>query len=172
MAVTETQIEDMARMWREGLVAREIAAAVGITPGSFAGLTHRRRDLFPARPSNFMALKAKPRSGGRKRGKAAGGAGQPSVFRSTPERHERHVAEAVAAVSGGRFDLDRHALAGVEPVPFLDVRNGQCRFPLQSFGEPGGVSMMCCGAEVLTGRSYCAAHQAICCSAVSAAGEA
>lgn len=51
----------------------------------------------------------------------------------------------------------------VEPPPpggvaFLDLRFGQCRFPLwRTFDRPPLEQLMFCGAPALPGKSWCAA---------------
>lgn len=51
---------------------------------------------------------------------------------------------------------------GPRGVPFLAVREGQCRFPLWGEAVPSADALMCCGAATDGEAPYCKAHRARC----------
>lgn len=47
--MTTGQMNEAARLWGKGWTLDRISEAIGVSRGTIAGLTRRRRDLFPAR---------------------------------------------------------------------------------------------------------------------------
>jgi hypothetical protein len=136
--------QDLARLrdklavhWAKGQTLGQIGAALGMSRGAIIGLISRARargdDRFRSRPTTP----------------------KPKVHRLKP------VDEAV----GKRKPL-RPPLPPPEPsrpVPFLLLRPGRRKFPLNS-PERGRlwVEMMCCGAPVVrSGANYCQQHAEI-----------
>lgn len=52
--LTQEQLRVASKLWKQGKIGREIAAAVGIKTGKLFELASKNRDLFPYRPSNAL----------------------------------------------------------------------------------------------------------------------
>lgn len=65
-----------------------------------------------------------------------------------------------------------HRLPDQEPVKFLDLDNGQCRYSVEPLNTVGSAVMLCCGAPVVDrfnpyglAKSFCEFHLKICMAA-------
>ena len=159
---TSERISVAAKLWREGMTARQIADRLRISRNAVVGIAHRNRDLFPGKRaiassgSRKVRLAKAPKPAGME---AASRAPRPQKFSTRgPWETQLPVAQAPA---GKKYDLDGYRIPGVEPVAFIDLNRHQCRFPLASFDAASGPQMPCCGAEVVEGRSYCTVHFAV-----------
>ena len=130
---TEDRLDTASRLWSEGFSTREIGERMGVSKSSMHDLAHRNRDRFPKR----ITIKKKP---------------LPKV---------NLEALFVAAGSSSPYDGRRFIISGQQPVAFASLKATGCKFPVSAPDEPCGPEMLCCGAERLTGRPYCAAHAKI-----------
>lgn len=180
----EQRLEIIKREWENGLSAGQIAELfVGATKNGVIGYVHRaglrrsdpaatkaasirhrtrmereakakaNRPLKPAkkpqpRPNNFAGINAAKRAARKQLMIVGGGA-------------VMEKAEAAPSPYTGRNDAFS-PLPNVDPVPFMERRSLQCRWPVG--GE--GADMLCCGALASKGR-YCKPHTKM---AVQAAG--
>lgn len=132
---TKQRVEMLARMWREGLSATQIARALagGLTRNAVMGKVHRLGLSGRAKPS------------------IPGTPGAPKAiaeeFRRAKPRPPRARPKAPPATATRRAPAE-----GVATV--LSVRPGQCRWPI---GEPRAPGFALCGRAAVRG-AYCAAH--------------
>ena len=131
--------DKLAKGWAAGLSAGQIGARLGLTKGAVIGLVNRARTHGDDR---FRPRLADPRP-----------KPKPKVRRLKP------VDEAV----GNSRALPPEPLEPPRPVPFLALRPGRCKFPLNS---PARGSLcdetMCCGESIVrSGASYCSQHEAL-----------
>lgn len=146
-ASTPELLQRIQQLWLEGHSQAEIGRTLQRTPSQISGLVHRMRKAginIPSRGSwTDEAAKAKaarrgpakivlPKPGPTQKGPAK------SFTRKAPTDTPR-TANDVGTVALG--DLERH----------------HCRWPC---GHPGHADFAFCGAERLTGSSYCDHHTA------------
>ncbi len=145
MSWTDERIEDLRRMWAEGLSASQIAGALGgVSRNAVIGKIHRLglsgRVKTPSRAARKSPARAPsagaPRTVAQPRVMAVGSAAVKIAER--PEPAPVTVADVVP-FSGG--------------VSFLDLKPGQCRWPI---GDPSSDDFRFCGAK--TDGIYCEAH--------------
>ena len=132
-------VEELKRLWANGLSATEIAVAMNIVSrDAVLGKVHRLK--LPTRRM-FKPLKAKP---------------APRPKRSTANVN---ILRTPAAPVGPRrlfaaappVENAWEPLEGSSPVSLLDLRDDQCRWPV---GEP----VLFCGCQAIEKRSYCEHH--------------
>lgn len=154
---TDSVAAKAQQLWREGLSAAAIATRIGTTRSAVCGYATRNRDRFPSRLATVAPRKVKPKQARPARAPSEKLAAARQV---SPLGRAPWVAPVVSA---GRRDasvrdLSRFRLPGQEPIAFVDLGHGQCRFPLEAFEARSGRMTPCCGAETGEGASYCAAH--------------
>ncbi len=151
---TEEEDTRAASLWNEGKTATEVGIAIGRSRNAVIGRVHRRPDLYrqhgqrevkrerqqmaqPARAARLEKLQA--------RAKAVEKAKAEKVKAGI----ERKAAVAEKAASpvlpqGERNDLSRYQIADAT-VAFVDLKTGQCKFPLVAFNDVAGPFSPCCG---------------------------
>ena len=144
---SEHDLAQAQAMWAKGLSARQIGAALGRPRNSICGLAHRRRDLFPARVTTFRSTgtvatrkPARPHAAPRKQSapNPAGSGGIPA---------DEPFVEIVDAL-----------FVSAHQVSFLAVRDSQCKWPLWGADGRPGADSLCCGTDVVAGKSWCRHH--------------
>jgi len=133
---TDERVETLARLWKDGLSASQIARSLGgVTRNAVIGKVHRLGLSGRAAPSAPGARRAKPKRERRLR-----------IMRVVPPvRAQMPAAGALAPVP----------VEGLASI--LTVRRGQCRWPI---GEPGQEGFCVCGRRATRG-AYCAPHGAL-----------
>lgn len=141
-----------AGLWRSGASAAVMAAQIGCTRSALLGKANRHRDIFPQRKIRTARGQSKSqKSGALKQGKP---------FTKTGPGMDKIPEDGKSPLRTAR-DLSQYRCEGQEPVVFTDLTSRQCHFPLSSFDEKDGPAMLCCGAAVLPGQSWCEAHRAV-----------
>lgn len=154
---TDELIELLTTLWATGQTASRIADQI---PGGFSrcaiigkarrlGLAGRTAASAPSRVT-IPKPAPKPRAQARVLGEIKVPLPKPQYIITG----NGAVKEKVASrpwVSG--YVAAFAPLPGVEPVPFLQRLNHQCRWPVGGVG----MEMLCCGAPI-DGRSYCPHH--------------
>lgn len=134
---TDDRVEALARLWKDGLSASQIARSLGgVTRNAVIGKVHRMGLCGRATPH-------------------VPGAGRPDQRRERrgriPPKKARRPPPPSAALSL-RLPLPETGLASI-----VSVRAGQCRWPI---GEPQDEAFCLCGQPRERG-AYCAAHGAL-----------
>ena len=126
MAWTNEKIELLKKLWDEGLTASRIAHEIGdMTRNAVIGKAHRLG------LSGRMQSKSKNSS--------------ISIVRKKKNSpYNKKIIEISSQVD-----------EPMNPTPFLDIKDGMCRWPL---GEPGENDFKFCGQEIFPGRPYCDKH--------------
>jgi len=150
MSWTDERVEQLKKLWSEGLSASQIAAELGgITRNAVIGKVHRLGLSGRAKaPSSAVPRPRKPRA--------------PS-----------HVLRMSRPAMRGNTALARHALAvyELEPEPepeplenivpigqrcsLLELSDAKCRWPI---GDPGAQDFFFCGGKPVGELPYCAYH--------------
>ena len=132
---TDERVQTLARLWRDGLSASQIAAMLAVTRNAVIGKVHRLGLSGRAKPSAPGA----PRKSGRQRSRRTA-------------RRQLRIPPALSLSACGTGPAPSDGTATV-----VSIRHGQCRWPL---GEPGAADFALCGRPAVRG-AYCAAHAEI-----------
>lgn len=160
MSWTDERIEELRRLWAEGLSASQIAKMLGgVTRNAVIGKIHR------------MGLSGRVKTVRANKPRAAAPAPQrkaPAARPAGPSPAPRVMAVGSAAVKvvGREALLEAPApvslpapAAAVVPigggVSFLELSPTQCRWPV---GDPVGDEFVFCGARCESGEVYCRGH--------------
>lgn len=129
----------------QGLTSSALAAALGVTRNAVLGKCHRHGiSVGGGKPAPRPTPKSGPRV-------------SKSVAPPRPRAPARPPAPRPTAIVA-QVPVLRVA-APAAAVGLLDLRFGQCRFPL---GGSRARAVLFCGAPALTGRSYCEDHHSLC----------
>lgn len=165
------KIEELERLWAEGISTSEIGRRMGILKNAVVSKAHRLR--LPGRPSPIKVVPDRPRVSASARSGAAGVGG----FRVAPAARQS-LAGSGGALPGPRAAATSAPLSSSlaktsaaeasQPRPQLFVARG-CQFPMWKHGERVAVEdIRFCEAKPLRneeGRqisAYCEAHHARC----------
>ena len=130
MAWTEQMVEDLKKMWHEGLTTGEIGKRLGVSKNSIVGKVHRLQ--LSGRPS---PIKKKDEISEEKAAPAK------------PAKEEKFEPVAKMPVK------DSHSHCGKTSLTDLD--NHTCRWPV---GDPKDENFHFCGKKVKIGQTYCEEH--------------
>jgi GcrA cell cycle regulator len=154
MSWTDERVEQLRKMWLDGLSASQIAneLAHGITRNAVIGKVHRLG--LSGRVKSPAPAPARPRA-----------KSQPEHAQHTPSAPIAHgnLAVAVEALSvpapAPRPAAEEVVVPISERVGIMDLRESMCRWPL---GDPASPEFRYCGARMQIGLGpYCAYHARI-----------
>lgn len=149
MAWTEQMVEDLKKMWHEGLTTGEIGKRLGVSKNSIVGKVHRLQ--LSGRPSPIKkkdeiseekAAPAKPA----KEEKAAPVKAKEEK-RPEPAKEEKFELVAKMPVKNSHSHCGKTSLT--------DLDNHTCRWPV---GDPKDENFHFCGKKVKIGQTYCEEH--------------
>ena len=152
MAWTDEMVEDLKRMWHEGLTTGEIGKRLGVSKNSIVGKVHRLN--LSGRPSPIKkkeedGISAQPQKPKEEK-KAAKSAPAPEPEAKTA------VKENTAAKQESRSFCPTAEERGKSGKTMLtDLDNHTCRWPL---GDPKDENFHFCGKKVKIGQTYCEEH--------------
>ncbi|WP_414901138.1 GcrA family cell cycle regulator [Rhizobium cremeum] len=152
---SDADLATMEKLWREGKSATQIAVRFATSRNAILGVVHRNRDRFPPKRERLGRPSARREQSSKSMPEAT--SPLPAQRPAEPQRPGWSFVprEAVSR------DLSVFRLQGCEPVAFVDLKRGQCRFPLQAFDEKAGPHMSCCGIRTDGLSPYCPAHLSV-----------
>jgi GcrA cell cycle regulator len=137
MEWTSDRINELTRLWNEGLSTAEIGKLLGISKNAVVGKAHRLH--LSSRPSPIRRMSLRPAQPVRLR--------EP---RPAPTAFELpHRPSSPAPAPAPRPPVETRA---------LEYSNQSCMWPVGHPGEPG---FRFCGDRALMGKPYCAEHCAV-----------
>ena len=164
MAWTDEMVEDLKRMWKEGLTTGEIGKRMNVSKNTIVGKVQRLG--LSGRPSPIkkkdgdgkQPVKNTPAPETKKKPEAP--KAQPQIpvsaplHKSAPEKHTvfepKFMPKAVSKEHSS--DKTKHNLS------LTELDNHTCRWPL---GDPKDDNFRFCGKKVRIGQTYCDEHAAI-----------
>lgn len=164
---SEDRVEQLKKLWIEGLSASQIAAEMGgVTRNAVIGKVHRlglsgrakstassvsrpsaRKPITPSRTSNRETPSRNPAS---PLGSAAGGATQGNAALKMDAQPQNEAQEAPEAAP-----LENVVVPMSERVTIMELRDSMCRWPM---GDPTTPEFRYCGAKSDSGSPYCTYH--------------
>lgn len=165
MAWTDQMVEDLRRMWKEGMTTGAIGKKLGVSKNSIIGKVHRLglsgRPSPIKRKSDTAAPKATPE-------KNIAIEPAPKVSETqTPKVAPKPVEENPAPAQKIIPDDDKFISTKIESKPIVrkdgkvmltNLDNHTCRWPI---GDPKDENFHFCGKKVKLGQTYCEEHAAI-----------
>jgi GcrA cell cycle regulator len=146
---TNDRVEQLKKLWADGLSASQIAAELGsLSRNSVIGKVHRLGLAGrPKRPAGTMPRRRKPRSQGTTMRIV-----RPAIRGNTAERH------ACEPQFGPEPELIENVIPIGQRCSTLELSEGKCRWPI---GEPGTPDFFFCGGKTIEGLPYCGYHARI-----------
>lgn len=146
MGWSDESVEQLRKMWAEGLTANEIAKKLGVTKNAIVGKVHR------------LCLKARPSPIKSKGADDFEASGTVEVDETISEEIITEVvSEEVAAGSALVMPSDK-SMCQNGNVRLVDLDSHTCRWPI---GDPRDDDFCFCGKKVKAGQTYCDEHSAM-----------
>lgn len=142
MGWTDESVEQLRKMWSEGLTANEIAKKLGVTKNAIVGKVHRL--CLTARPS---PIKSKD-----------------NVEEDEPAQtqteivFEETIEEEVVAQEVETPTVAAPKACKGSNIKLVDLDSHTCRWPI---GDPRDDDFCFCGKKVRSGQTYCDEHSAV-----------
>jgi GcrA cell cycle regulator len=152
---TDERVEQLKKLWADGLSATQIAAQRGgVTRNAVIGKVHRlglsgRTKTVTSQPRNTARPKTRPAAPGRP-------AVQPLVFGNTALKTDLRPEPAPRADPAPTLAFPAPSPEG--RVSILQLNERTCRWPE---GDPASSEFRFCGSGTSTGLPYCPYHCAI-----------
>ncbi len=144
MAWTDERVEELKKLWSEGLSASQIAKQLGgVTRNAVIGKVHRlglSGRATPSRPARRTVKPSRPRTTT---------ASTPPVAR-TPARPTPSAPPATPPAP-----VEPAVLPSGEFATVLTLRDSMCKWPI---GDPASSSFRFCGRKTTGEQTYCDAH--------------
>lgn len=158
-AWTEERVEQLKKLWSDGLSASQIAAELGnVTRNAVIGKVHRlglsgrtKSAAQPAAPRNSTPRKAPARS-------PSHPMAAPAPTRGAHALAPEFLPEAELQVEVAPVLSEDVVIPFSERVTIMDLREYMCRWPM---GDPTTPEFRFCGARSQTGLPYCSHHARI-----------
>lgn len=132
---TQSQVDEMQRLWAEGKSYSQIGLVFGVTRFSISGFFRRNKDLFPPKGSSVNHAP-------RVKAKRKVTTGESFVF--DPPKSIPHP-------------------PGVKSKRWIDLEANECQWHLNDgikhFHDPASFTFACCGLTVVKGKRFCAYHE-------------
>jgi len=164
MAWTDEMVEDLKRMWKEGLTTGEIGKRLNVSKNSIVGKVHR------------LGLSGRP-SPIKKKGDEVSTPKTPKAktIKTKPveKKVSTHIEEVAVIAKPIETEIEKTPTS-FQPITtpkcshsntnhnknlsLTELDNHTCRWPI---GEPKDVNFHFCGKKVRLGQTYCEEHAAI-----------
>lgn len=150
MAWTDQMVEDLIKMWGEGLTTGEIGKRLGVSKNSIVGKVHR------------LGLSGRPSPIKKKDGEEGIIVKEPEP-KAKPEKNNHKAEKALPQKTEEKCEVknccNEHLKRSFNHKTSLtDLDNHTCRWPL---GDPKDENFHFCGKKVKIGQTYCDEHSAV-----------
>lgn len=166
MAWTDEMVEDLKKMWKEGLTTGEIGKRLNVSKNSIVGKVHRLG--LSGRPSPIKKKDEEPKAPKAKPAKAA-----PAETKAAEKKSAAPLKETFEQRPAAPAPEPKAKAASFHPMPaknpvhkgghhhnlsLTELDNHTCRWPV---GDPKDAGFHFCGKKVRLGQTYCEEHSAI-----------
>lgn len=178
MAWTDEMVEELKRLWAEGVTTGEIGRRLNISKNSIVGKVHRlglsgrpspikkKSEEAPAKPAAKTPTKEKTAKPAKKEtpAKPAAKTPEPAAVKSKPAAPKVQPQPSSAEASEEDIKLAKSLNipsadnTKKEFLSLIDLDNHTCRWPI---GDPKDENFHFCGRKVRLGQTYCEEHAAI-----------
>ncbi len=174
MAWTDKMIEDLKKMWKEGLTTGEIGKRLNVSKNSIVGKVHRLG--LSGRPSPIKKKEAKPQSAAGSKAKTPAPKAKPqkpvaapqkapvsatpkAPLKTEPAKAEKKTPLKTPAEPKQPAPAKGKTIASsAQNLSLTELDNHTCRWPL---GDPKDDNFHFCGKKVRVGQTYCDEHAAV-----------
>ena len=155
MAWTEQMVEDLKRMWAEGLTTGEIGKRLGVSKNSVVGKVHRLQLSGRPSPIKKKDSPTKETPAPSKPSKAEKPTQQVSKSKEekAPQKKEE-IEELIVSTSISTAEPKAQSRSSGKTM-LTDLDNHTCRWPI---GDPKDENFHFCGKKVKIGQTYCEEH--------------
>ncbi len=159
MAWTDEMVEDLKKMWKEGMTTGEIGKKLGVSKNSIVGKVHRLGLSGRPSPIKKKDEAASPSQAAAKEKKAA-----PAKKTASEKKVENQAAAKPAKAvhapekENKKKEAEQETYKRPEKVTVADLDNHTCRWPI---GDPKDENFHFCGKRVKLGQTYCEEHSAV-----------
>lgn len=152
MSWDDNRIEQLKKLWADGLSASQIAAELGgVTRNAVIGKVHRLGLSGRAKTKGVVAQ--------RPRAKTVAAKPQVRMTTQVVARGNLAVVEMVDAVAQPMIQPRESVVIPMSKrISIMELREGVCRWPM---GDPLAAEFAYCGADCGVGKTYCDAHSRI-----------
>lgn len=150
MSWDDGRIEQLKKLWAEGLSASQIASELGgITRNAVIGKVHRLGLSGRAKSKPVVVVRTRVKAAAKPVARTqsisvSGNLAMLEMVEAVPEIVAKPRESVVIPIS--------------RRISIMDLREGVCRWPL---GDPMQADFVYCGADCLVGKTYCDAHARI-----------
>ena len=172
MAWTDQMVEDLRKMWKEGLTTGEIGRRLNVSKNSIVGKVHRlglsgrpspiKKKEDNAAPDQPKAAPA-PKAADKKPAKTPAAKSAPKAPAAPSPKTETKPQEKTAAPV-----VEKAPIIATKPaapahkhygnLSLTELDNHTCRWPI---GDPKDENFHFCGKKVRIGQTYCEEHAAM-----------
>lgn len=170
MAWTDEMVEELRRMWKEGLTTGEIGKRLNVSKNSIVGKVHRLG--LSGRPSPIKKKSDAAAPAPKTEKKETPAPQQSAPLKTAKKETSKAKAPAAAPVStpaptetvksepanAPRFQPKECSAPRGNKVTLTDLDNHTCRWPL---GDPKDDNFRFCGKKVRIGQTYCEEHSQV-----------
>lgn len=165
MGWTDQMVEDLRKMWKEGLTTGEIGKRLGVSKNSIVGKVHRlglSGRPSPIKKKNDAAAAPAEKKSPAPKPKPEKKAAEKTTAAPQPKTENHPVSEKNAPHAEHRIHSIKEEFK-TEPrkdgkVTLTGLDNHTCRWPV---GDPKDENFHFCGKKVRLGQTYCEEHSAL-----------
>lgn len=156
MAWTDEMVEDLRKMWKEGLTTGEIGRRLQVSKNSIVGKVHRLG--LSGRPSPIKKKEENSTEEAAKPAKVATPKATPVKEKEAEKIEIKAEAKESKTSETPKFSPRERSHKVNHNVSLADLDNHTCRWPV---GDPKDENFHFCGKKVKIGQTYCEEHATI-----------
>jgi len=154
MSWNDERVEQLRKLWSEGLSASQIAAELGgVTRNAVIGKVHRLQ------LSGRVKAAAPAAQRNRKTVAAARPVVRPAARTIVTQRGNLAVVQTIEVEEPVVYRAAEEVVVPISRrISIMDLREGTCRWPM---GDPLNADFVFCGGDCEVGKPYCSAHSQV-----------
>ncbi|MBR2033446.1 MAG: GcrA cell cycle regulator [Alphaproteobacteria bacterium] len=164
MAWTDEMVEDLKKMWQEGLTTGEIGKRLNVSKNSIVGKVHRLG--LSGRPSPIKKKDNNDPAAPKAEKKPSPKPISKPVVKPIKEENNKveklPLKDKIISEPEAKFipasPKEKSTYKEVQNISLTELDNHTCRWPL---GDPKDENFHFCGKKVRIGQTYCDEHSAI-----------